>query len=85
MRVWGEDGVVDPEAVSLGEFILKCGLARFPNNATLLIAFANFQLEVRLRVGLDCIGQVCTAAAMPALQTANLWAYSTIRLIPQVD
>ncbi|KIY98673.1 hypothetical protein MNEG_9288 [Monoraphidium neglectum] len=47
MRKWDEDGQPDEEACALGEFTCKCGLARFPNSATLMIALANFQIEAR--------------------------------------
>ncbi|KAI8467685.1 MAG: hypothetical protein J3K34DRAFT_523567 [Monoraphidium minutum] len=47
MRKWDDDGVPDEEAGALGEFIIKCGMARFPNDATLMITLANFQIEAR--------------------------------------
>ncbi|KAI8474715.1 MAG: hypothetical protein J3K34DRAFT_518018 [Monoraphidium minutum] len=47
MRKWDEDGVPDPEAVAFGEFIMKCGAARFPNNAALMIATANMHIVAR--------------------------------------
>jgi len=47
MRRWDIEGLVDPDALGLGEFIIKCGLARFPNHPMLLILLANLHLEVR--------------------------------------
>ncbi|KIY92722.1 hypothetical protein MNEG_15241, partial [Monoraphidium neglectum] len=47
MRKWDEDGVPDQDAVAFGEFIVKCGMARFPNNATLLINTANIHIVAR--------------------------------------
>ncbi|GBF92718.1 hypothetical protein Rsub_05087, partial [Raphidocelis subcapitata] len=47
MRRWDEDGVPEPDATAFGEFILKCGHARFPNNPALLIASANLHIAVR--------------------------------------
>lgn len=44
MRRWDEDGAPEPDAIALGEFILKCGMARFPGNAALLVALANVHL-----------------------------------------
>jgi hypothetical protein len=46
LRKWDDDGVPDREALALGEFILKCGLARFPTSPLLLLISANLRLEV---------------------------------------
>uniref|UniRef100_A0A383VUJ6 PAS domain-containing protein n=1 Tax=Tetradesmus obliquus TaxID=3088 RepID=A0A383VUJ6_TETOB len=47
MRVWDEDGVPDPQAAEFGEFVLKCAMARMPDNPALLVVHANFLIEVR--------------------------------------
>ena len=48
MRVWDEDdGRPDEAAVALGEFVLRCGLARFPGDAALLAALAGVAVEAR--------------------------------------
>ncbi|GBF97004.1 hypothetical protein Rsub_09801 [Raphidocelis subcapitata] len=47
MRKWDVDGQPDEEACALGEFVYKCGMARFPNDPTLLITLANFYIEAR--------------------------------------
>eukprot|EP00775_Hariotina_reticulata_P003514 gene3514-3784_t len=47
MRKWDIDGVPDPETTAFGEFILKCAMARLPNNAYLMTLYSNFIVEVR--------------------------------------
>eukprot|EP00878_Enallax_costatus_P043846 GHUV01051942.1.p1 GENE.GHUV01051942.1~~GHUV01051942.1.p1 ORF type:complete len:180 (+),score=56.23 GHUV01051942.1:655-1194(+) len=47
MRRWDEDGVSDPDASDYGEFVLKSGMARLPNDPALLVMYASFLIEVR--------------------------------------
>ncbi|KAG2482503.1 hypothetical protein HYH03_018578 [Edaphochlamys debaryana] len=47
MRVFDIDGVVDPDAASHGEIIIKAGLQVFPGKPHLLILYSNFVLEVK--------------------------------------
>jgi hypothetical protein len=47
MRKWDLDGVPDPEASAFGTFILKCGLARFPNDSSLAVINAALLIEVQ--------------------------------------
>eukprot|EP00883_Tetradesmus_obliquus_P002715 jgi/Sobl393_1/12921/SZX78204.1 len=47
MRKWDEDGVPDPATTALGEFIMKCAMARLPNQPYLLTIYSNFIIEVR--------------------------------------
>eukprot|EP00775_Hariotina_reticulata_P001355 gene1355-1696_t len=47
MRKWDSDGVPDLETTAFGEFILKCAMARFPNNPYLMTLYSNFLTEVR--------------------------------------
>ena len=37
----------DPPSAALGEFIIRCGMARFPNNPAMLTLYANFLIEAR--------------------------------------
>ncbi|KAG2443479.1 hypothetical protein HXX76_001832 [Chlamydomonas incerta] len=47
MRKFDIDGVVDEDAATLGETIIKAGMRMFANNPYLHILYANFLLEVR--------------------------------------
>jgi hypothetical protein len=47
MRVWDEDGQPEPEAIEFGEFLIKCGMARMGNNASLLVMYASFMIEAK--------------------------------------
>jgi hypothetical protein len=46
-RKWDLDGVPDPPSAVLGEFVIRCGMARFPNNPAMLTLYANFLIEAR--------------------------------------
>ena len=46
-RKWDLDGVPDPDASRLGEFVLRCGMARFPANPAMYVMYANFLIEAR--------------------------------------
>eukprot|EP00775_Hariotina_reticulata_P009651 gene9651-9811_t len=47
MRKWDIDGTPDPECIALGEFILRCAMARLPDNPYLMTLLANLLIEVK--------------------------------------
>eukprot|EP00775_Hariotina_reticulata_P009112 gene9112-9281_t len=47
MRKWDEDGVPDAASGQFGEFILKCAMARLPNNPYLMTLHANLLVGMK--------------------------------------
>lgn len=47
VRKWDSDGVPDPAAAALGDFILKCAMARLPKQPTLMCLNSNLMTETQ--------------------------------------
>ncbi len=50
MRVWDEDGKPDPDALDLGEIILKSGVQQFPRSPYARIVHANLLIGERQKM-----------------------------------